>query len=474
MGARCAVCCAAAAIIVALPTPARGQATKLRGRVFDSVAALPLAGAHVELVNADDRSRILFSTTSDSLGRFVLDSVGSGRYIAGFIHPMLDSLGLAIAQRLLTVAAETELRLDLAVPAPERIEGALCGKADDKNTNGAILGYVLNSHTLAPAESTTVIAQWIEIVLGKTGVGHVVLSRHATTDANGWFAVCGVPTGSSVILRAASGADTSGGIELDVPTSRIARRNLYLDHLLPAAVAQQRDSDATATAHDGALNGWVRTEDGVPVPGARVKIFNSDITVVTNDEGAFELTGIPGGTQTLMTRAIGFVPDDRAVDLTDQHLPIVIGLLSIRRFLDTVHVRASRPTVMSAVGFDDRRRGGSGKFFTSSDIERMHPHDVTDVLRHAAGVSLSTDNSHRVMIRMRGEQESCTPAIFLDGKQLINWELADLNGLVQLEEVAGMEVYTPSMTPAQFRTKQGCGTILVWTRTPDRLVSPRR
>jgi hypothetical protein len=471
MGARCAVCCAAAAIIVALSTPARGQATRLRGRVYDSVAALPLAGAHVELVNADDRSRILFSTTSDSLGRFVLDSVASGRYIAGFIHPMLDSLGLAIAQRLLTVAAESELRLDLAVPSPGRIEGALCGKAGDKDTDGAVLGYVLNSHTLAPAESTTVIAEWAEIVLGKTGVGHVVLSRKATTDANGWFAVCGVPTASSVILRAATGADTSGGIDVDVPKSRIARRNLYIDHLLPVVVAPVSDR---AAIRSGVLNGWVRTEDGVPVPGARVKIFTSDVTAITNDEGAFELTGIPGGTQTLTTRAIGFVPDDRAVDLTDQHLPIVIGLLSIRRFLDTVHVHASRPSVMSAVGFDDRRRGGSGRFFTSTDIEHMHPHDVSDVLRHVPGVSLSTDNSHHVTIRMRGEQESCTPSIFVDGKQLINWELSDLDGIVQPEEVAGMEVYTPSMTPAQFRTKQGCGTILVWTRTPDRLANQRR
>src|SRR5213076_2454787 len=111
MGARSAIRCAAAAIIVAMPATARGQVARLRGLVYDSVAALPLAGAHVEIVNANDRSRILFRTTSDSLGRFVLDSVARGRYIAGFIHPMLDSLGLAIAQRLLDVSVDGELRL---------------------------------------------------------------------------------------------------------------------------------------------------------------------------------------------------------------------------------------------------------------------------------------------------------------------------------------------------------------------------
>ena len=69
---------------------------------------------------------------------------------------------------------------------------------------------------------------------------------------------------------------------------------------------------------------------------------------------------------------------------------------------------------------------------------------------------------------MRGDTSPCTPAIFLDGKQLVYWTLADLNSLVQPEELVGMEVYTPSMTPPEFRTKVGCGTIVVWTHAPER------
>jgi hypothetical protein len=472
MGARRAIGCVAGAIVVALPTTARTQGTRLHGLVYDSVAALPLAGAHVELVNFDDRSRILFTTTSDSFGRFVLDSVARGRYIAGFIHPMLDSLGLAISQRLLTITSDGDIRFDLAVPSPERIEGALCGGAEDKNTNGAVIGYVLNSHSLAAADSTTVIAAWTEIIFGNKVVGHEVLSRRATTDANGWFVVCGVPTASSVILRAVSGSDTSGAIELDIPKSRIARRNLYVDHLplsdRATHLAPISDSVAGQSRNGALLTGWVRTEDGVPIPGARVRVYSSDVVARTNDEGGFQLAGIPGGTQTLNTRAIGFVPDDRAVDLTDRHVPVVIGLLTIRRFLDTVHVHAAKSTLMSAVGFDERKRGGAGQFFTANDIERFHPHEITDVLRHAPGISVSTDNQHNVKVRMRGDMESCTPAIFLDGKQLINWELSDLNALVEPATVGAMEVYTLAMTPAEFRTKQGCGTILLWTRSARR------
>ena len=49
------------------------------------------------------------------------------------------------------------------------------------------------------------------------------------------------------------------------------------------------------------------------------------------------------------------------------------------------------------------------------------------------------------------------------------WTLADLNSLVQPDELVGMEVYTPSMTPAEFRTKVGCGTIVVWTKAPEKI-----
>jgi len=486
MSARHIVGCAAAAIVGALPATASGQLARLRGRVFDSVTALPLVGARVELVNANDRARIVFSTTSDSLGRFVVDSVARGQYIAGFLHPMLDSLGLALAQRPSTVTtADGELPLDLAVPAPERIEHALCGRPNDKDTSGVVLGYVLNAQSYASIEGATVIAEWAEFTIGQAGVYRTLVYRGARSGPEGWFALCGVPASSSVVVRAVSGTDTSGAIEIDIPKTRIARRTLYVDRMsVPSSTPNAMSSpDGAASAapprdtlpppiHHGTIRGWVRTEDGVPIPGARVRLFASDVVAETNGEGAFELTGVPAGTQTLMTRANGFVPDERAVDLTDRHIPVLVGLLAVRRFLDTVHVRANRG-LTSAVGFDDRKRGGAGRFFTAADVERLHPQELTDLLLHAPTLELTRDNAHNVKIRMRGDQGSCTPAIFLDGKQLVYWELVDLNSLVQPDELEGMEVYTPAMTPPEFRTKHGCGTIVVWTRALERFRSKR-
>jgi hypothetical protein len=148
-------------------------------------------------------------------------------------------------------------------------------------------------------------------------------------------------------------------------------------------------------------------------------------------------------------------------------------LLAMRRFLDTVHVNAARPNLTTIVGFEERKHAGAGKFFTASDVERLHPQELTDLLRHAPSLELTTDNVHNVKLRMRGDQGACTPAIFLDGKQLVYWELADLNSLIKPDQIGGMEVYTASMTPAEFRTKIACGTILVWTRSLDRSRPPR-
>jgi hypothetical protein len=439
------------------------QRARLRGRVFDSVAVMPLAGARVQVVSANDRSRILFTAISDSSGNFTLDSVALGEYIAGFVHPVLDSLGLAFAQRLVKVTSDGDVRFDLAVPSPGRIEDALCGGAPDRTANGAILGYVLNSHTLAAAESATVFAQWDEISLGDGSIDRTIVTRRAASDATGWFSLCGLPTSTTVSLRAAVGADTSGPIQIEVPKTGIARHTLYIDHRAggDGVSARPPATDSVAVAF---VTGWVRTEDGVPVAGARVTIFGSSATAMTNTEGEFQLSGMHGGTQTLVTRAIGFLPDERAVDLTDRHVPVIVGLTSLRNFFDTVHVRANRVSLTSAVGFDDRRRLGAGRFFTADDIRRLHPHELTDVLRHAPTLELHTDNAHNVTIRMRGDMHSCTPAIFVDGKQFINWELNDLNGIVQPNQVAGLEIYTPSMTPAEFRTQMGCGTVVVWTR----------
>ena len=79
------------------PESARAQALAhlgtVDGVVYDSVRKQPLAHAIVQLVEAPPRQGA-YSASTDSLGRFRIADVRAGQYIAGILHPLLDSIGV--------------------------------------------------------------------------------------------------------------------------------------------------------------------------------------------------------------------------------------------------------------------------------------------------------------------------------------------------------------------------------------------
>ena len=425
---------------IAPPVRLHAQArSRIRGMVFDSVASGPLARALVQVVNVEERTRIAFSGTSDSIGRFLLEEVPAGHYIAGFYHPMLDSLGLAGAQREFAVAPNAaDSRLDLFIPSPERVLGAHCGapateKERKADSSGVFLGYVLDSRTLKPVGSATVTVRWMELFVGRQGFSRDLPTRIGYSDETGWFVVCGLPSGTEVVVSAARGADSSGPVELRVPESRLMRRTLYVGPPPPRSLAivttDSARAESTRTTDSSSavgskrsglgLTGWVRTEEGVPIVGARVHVFGTDSTVLTDDKGEFALHGLPGGTHMIEPRAIGFFPDDRPVDLTDQELPMFIAMTSLRRVLDTVHVKAMREGLRRLVGFEARKRTAPGHFLTSCEIERMHTQRFTDVLRRVPSLQL-VNSTRGPLVKMRGDAP-CKPALWVDGARFTDW-----------------------------------------------------
>ena len=458
------------------------RAAGVRGVVHDSVSRVPLAGATVQIVSAEDPSRIAFVARSDSLGRYAVSDVPHGRYWVGFFHPLLDSLGLEAQPRAFRLAESTgdELQVDLGLPSPLRVHEALCANVRDStitpsDTTGVLVGFVSDAQSLASVPHATVIAEWMELTVGAAGVRHRVPRRDTHTDGSGWFVLCGIPAGTDVLVRAANARDTSGAIELRVPVTRLVRRNLFVGRSVvqstPAADSVQADSLRARTTRlpvarqgDGALTGWVRTETGQPIVGARVKVVGSAVEGATNANGEFSITGLPSGTQSVETRAIGYFPDTRAVDVTRERVPVLIGLTTLKHVLDTMHVRATALTVKDMFGFDHRRRVGAGRFFGAEDVTRWHPQQLTDLLRHSPSMSLVPIEPFGYALRVRGSG-ACSPSIFLDGRLLHRWELADLNAVVPPAELEAMEVYTAQQAPAEFTTRnEHCASIVVWTR----------
>jgi hypothetical protein len=82
----------AAAAPLHAPEPSTAAVTTgyLQGVAFDSVHSMPLVGAIVQ-VEGSGRFAI-----SDSLGRFLADSIAPGSYRLVVEHPMLDTIGITL------------------------------------------------------------------------------------------------------------------------------------------------------------------------------------------------------------------------------------------------------------------------------------------------------------------------------------------------------------------------------------------
>jgi hypothetical protein len=282
-------------------------------------------------------------------------------------------------------------------------------------------------------------------------------------------------------LRAARGSDTTGTVELPLRARGAARRDLFVGrvaastaHVDTVTLADSTRATLRRTVRRGTaqLAGTVRNKDGRPIKGARLRVTDSGLEATTDDDGRFVLSEAPGGTQRLEVRAIGYYPEERPVDLVaGRPTAVHVTLATLRSVLDTVRVSASRVYSADPNGFERRRKArATGYFFDQSDVERLRPREVTQLLTRVQGVTLASgDFDSAILMRDFFTGDFCQPAVFIDGMRLSELTARDINMWVRPEELAGMEVYTRSeQAPAEFTTPEGCGALVLWTRRPTR------
>jgi hypothetical protein len=183
-------------------TPAAGNpATSsgtVRGVVTDSLRGGPLAGAAVELLPA---RRQVFTDTS---GRFQFDSVaGPARYSVRVLHPLLDTLGIALASPEFAIEPRGTEILELAVPSAQSLVGHLCPHDEISSGPSALVGFVRDPVTGQAIDSATV-----SLVYKRGGTA---VNRLAKPDAAGRYRICGLPqtmVGSVQLLQGASQSAT--------------------------------------------------------------------------------------------------------------------------------------------------------------------------------------------------------------------------------------------------------------------------
>src|SRR5215831_8417497 len=327
-----------ALFFLAVVCAARLSAQTISGRVYDSLAKAPLVGATVQLVPSKPGSLAPIQAITDSLGSYRLVEVPTGAYLLGFYHPLLDSIGIEPPVVRVNVdgsSGPTPMRRDLGVPSAAGIITAVCGPGSNKkDTLGVVVGHLYDAASRQAVSGGTVVAEWqrVAVVDKRLEISNPQLI--ATTTSSGGFAFCGVPRDDDIALTAVRGKDTTGTVMLHVPVAGFAHQQVYVDKvdLVPLIArdslgAPQLTPNVVRRGQGQLLGTVIDANNHRPVARAQVAIAGTDLSELTNDRGAFSISGAPGGTQTMLVRAIGYAPERRTIEmLSDQSTSVDVGL----------------------------------------------------------------------------------------------------------------------------------------------------
>ena len=459
------------------PQRATGSIT---GTVYDSLVVNgTLAGAEVMV----EGTNVLALT--DRTGHFRIDSIPAGRAVLRFYHPTLDSLGFGAPPAAVMVPDSGSVDVRLATPAPATLHARLCPGPQAQST-GVLLGRVHNVDDGAPLPNATVSVRWGEWNVGGGGLTRTERRGAAVTNADGGYAICGVPTDVAVVARAVAADHVTGLVEVDLGQRAFGVSDLAVslnDHgstvgeLARLDSAVMRGDSVTATIGSARLTGIVRGRDGRLLDQAQVALFGFPVAVRTSSDGAYAIGAMPAGAQTIDVRAVGFAPRRLTVALrTGERRTLDVTLDRAAQTIASVNI-VGRGMRLDNTGFDDRRRAGLGRYIGPEEIERRRVFDTSQLLWSMPGTRVVWDGSENVVkfTRPYGSgvgggsfNNLCNPAVFVDG-----FPVYDIND-VRPYDVRGIEVYNDkSAAPAMYRaqslkdsggTDTHCGVVLVWTK----------
>ncbi len=462
------------------PTVAAQGTAIINGVVFDSIGNARLAGATVQLVASDGPSAGHSVTArSDSLGRFELHDVPTGNYVAGFFHPALDSLGVESGTHEVAIHDGSQV-LFLSSPSPRTIIRSLCGASSANDSTGLLIGHVRDTATEVPLDSADVSVEWSEMVIDSHGVRSRNRNGTAETQGPGWFALCDVPSGFEVTVRGWHGADSTGFVATEIPANGLRHLTLYIGGAVLEPVTADDSTKADdpmlgasllARRGDAHLAGVVRDAKGQPVPSARVLVWGTSKGVETGDRGAFSVDSLPGGTNTLEVRAIGYVPVHQIVQLAaDRPATVDVALGERVTSLPTVTVRANLIYSRGLAQFEQHKREAIGGYFVGAQEIEMRPISrISSFLQGVPNVEVSYRGGTSVTMRhagnVVGSMQTCTPTFYVDGiKSYLSAD--ELDWYFRSDEVAGIEIYNKELErPIEYQDMMNhCGAVVIWTR----------
>ena len=456
----------------AKPTPAVPAAEVpkfafLQGVAMDSLHGEPLAGA---LIQVEGTGRL---GATDSLGRFLVDSILPGSYRLVVDHPLLDTLGIALVSPPMTFEVNSLTRTLVAVPSAEYLTGLFCPAARRTLGPGALVGRVREPDTDEPAEGARVSFVWYDPdpvgLPSSFRVKKLPRVREAVVAADGSYRLCGLPATFEGKLQAQR---KDGGATAEVTVSQ-SDGVLTLRSMSVAALAKIATTDAGAkpTPLKGSARvfGKVLNANGAPVVGARVGLMGVSTATLTRANGDFVLDSLPSGTQAIVVRQLGYRPTEQTVELSARapaRVTVKLGIFVPE--LSPVEVVSVRDEGLQRVGFSDRKRSSAGGYFMDPEqLEKRNPQQFSDLLRAVPGIRVSQSSNGQAMLsstRSSTGGGGCV-TVWVDGAAWQQLDAGDLDSFVRPAEVAAIEVYNGTSMPAQFTTPgQSCAAVVVWTK----------
>ena len=432
--------------------PAKTGTAQIVGAVLDSVNGGLLPGATVLLQGAQR------TTETDSAGRFKFDSVPPGDYQIGVFHPLLDALDISIATRPFHAAPDSANVVILSVPSPATIVHGRCGNLASSNGASAIFGHVNDPETLQPVPGAEVSIAWNEIEVSKSfGIRNTPHLLSDTTDNNGAYQLCGLPSSLDATLKARRGAAVTGEISVSLGGRpiEVQGRSLLLSK-----------NDSAIKTGNATVAGVVMLEGNPPDAVSRVEVEGTNIAAVTNAKGEFTLRNLPAGTRNIVARHLGYAVQSASVDLNpreEQH--VTIKLPKYVAVMDPVLVTARRNVALDKVGFNTRKKSAFGYFLDPQRVTQMHAFYVSDILRRVPGLRVSYGpHGESVVSSTRDMLSSCVD-YWVDDVPFMEINPGEINDFVNGGEIVAVEVYQSGTAPAQYTRNGGsCTTIVLWTR----------
>ncbi len=456
-----------------VPAPQTPKFGFLQGVAMDSVHEQPLVGA---LIQVEGTGRI---GPTDSLGRFLIDSIPPGSFRLLVDHPLLDTLGITLVTPPITFVVNEVTRTTVAIPGAEFLTGLFCPAARRTLGPGALIGRVREPDTEEPAVGARVSVVWYDpdppglpanLRLKKTP-----RVREAIVSADGTYRLCGLPATFEGKLQAQR---KDGGETAEVSVSQ-SEGVLVLRSMSVAALPKVAGTDGAALrlAQRGSARvfGKVLNASGAPVVGARVGLMGVSAATLTRANGDFVLDSLPSGTQAIVVRQLGYKPTEVPVELSARapaRVTVKLGIFVPE--LSPVEVVSVRDEGLQKVGFSDRKRSSAGGYFMDPDeVDRRKSILFTDLLRTVPGIRVSSQNGQASISSTRSATGGGCVTVWVDGAQWQSLEAGDLDSYVRPEEVSAIEVYNGISVPPQFVTSgQSCAAVVVWTKM--RVQSRRR